>query len=132
MKTCMQKILFRKKKEEKPVLIREESGIQVGISHDLVTAARHSASHMSTQYHNWLNRNRHTAWGNYKQCYFTVAVGGGNTMKANYDSWLTYHHSDIDWISHLRFFFLEESSGERGWESAENSLVIHFIEPIQT
>jgi 6-phosphogluconolactonase/glucosamine-6-phosphate isomerase/deaminase len=126
----MQKILFRKKKEDKPILIREEAGIQVGISHDLATAARHSASHLSTQYHNWLNRDRRTAWGNYKQRYFTVAVGGGNTMKANYDAWLTYHHSDIDWISHLRFFFLEESSGERGWESAENSLVINFIVPL--
>ena len=128
--TWMHRLLTINSKPEYPALIREESGIQVGISSNVTNAARHGASVMKGQYQDWLERDRHAAWGQYKRRYFTVAVGGGNTIKANYKAWLTYHHSDIDWIAHVRFFFLEESSGERGWESAENSLVINFIAPL--
>jgi len=126
----MRKNLYRYGKAQQTVLIQEEAGINVGISNDLANAARHSASVMKSQYSSWLKRDRLAAWGHYKRRYFTVAVGGGNTMKANYHAWLSYHHGDIDWIAHVRFFFLEESSGERGWESAENSLVINFIAPL--
>jgi 6-phosphogluconolactonase/glucosamine-6-phosphate isomerase/deaminase len=126
----MRKNLYRSEKAEVTALIKEAAGINVGISNDLASAARHSASILESQYSRWLKRDRHAAWGQYKRRYFTVAVGGGNTMKANYNAWLTWHHSDIDWLAHVRFFFLEESSGEPGWESAENSLVINFIAPL--
>jgi len=120
----------RKRKAEKPVLLQEEAGIHVGISNDLAHAAQHSASVLQAQYDDWLAGDRHAAWGQYKRRFFTIAMGGGNTVKAVYRAWLDHHHSDIDWIGHVRFFFLEESSGERGWESAENSLVMNFIVPL--
>jgi 6-phosphogluconolactonase/glucosamine-6-phosphate isomerase/deaminase len=122
--------LPRNKKVAKPVLIQEEAGIHVGISNDVAAAARHGASVLESQYRQWAEGGRYSAWGNYKRHYFTIAVGGGNTLKAMYRAWLEYHHSDIDWLSHVRFFFLEESSGEKQWESAENSLVMNFIVPL--
>lgn len=111
-------------------LIQEESGIHVGISPDLTEAARQAASLMLEQHQQWQDRDRFNAWGHYKRRYFTIAMGGGNTVKATYQAWLSDHHSTIDWIDHVRFFFLEESSGEKHWESAENSLVINFIAPL--
>jgi 6-phosphogluconolactonase/glucosamine-6-phosphate isomerase/deaminase len=120
----------RRRKAQAPELIQEESGIHVAISGNLDSAARHCAEVMRSQYKRWLQRDRQAAWGQYKRHYFTVAVGGGNTIKSVYRAWLTDHHSDIDWIRHTRFFLLEESSGEPGWESAENSLVVNFIAPL--
>lgn len=120
----------RRQDNESPMLIQEESGIHVGISADLAETARHAASVMNNHYQQWLQQNRFAAWGNYKQHHFTIAVGGGNTLKAEYQSWLEQHHRDIDWIKHVRFFFLEESSGEKNWESAETSLIVNFIVPL--
>jgi 6-phosphogluconolactonase/glucosamine-6-phosphate isomerase/deaminase len=113
-----------------PVLVQEEAGIHVGISADLPEAAAHAAKIMHQMYQEWLQRGRFADWGVYKRQHFSVAVGGGNTLKAQYRAMVDSHHSDIDWIEHVRFFFLEESSGERNWESAENSLVINFIVPL--
>jgi 6-phosphogluconolactonase/glucosamine-6-phosphate isomerase/deaminase len=118
------------RKQATPELITEEAGIHIGISADLRTAARHSSMMMQSQYSAWLERDRHAAWGQYKRRHFTVAVGGGNTVKAKFRAWLRYHHSDIDWIAHVRFFPLEESSGESGRVSAETSLVMNFIVPL--
>lgn len=120
----------RKDQTESPILVQEEAGCHVGISNDLDKAARHAASIMQQRYDEWLAGQRFTAWGTYKRKYFTIAVGGGNTIKAKYAAWLEKHHSSIDWIGHVRFFFLEESSGERGWESAETSLVMNFLLPL--
>jgi 6-phosphogluconolactonase/glucosamine-6-phosphate isomerase/deaminase len=120
----------RRRKAQAPKLIREESGIHVAISGDLDRAARHSADIMYSQYSNWLQRDRPAAWSRYKRRYFTIAVGGGNTIKTIYRAWLTDHHSDIDWIRDIRFFMLEDSSGEPGWESAQNSLVMNFVVPL--
>jgi 6-phosphogluconolactonase/glucosamine-6-phosphate isomerase/deaminase len=130
MKICVTLNNIRNKKAQLPLLKQEEAGIRVGISRDLATAAEHSARVMQTQYRNWERRDRYAAWGRYKQRYFTIAVGGGNTVKAIYRAWLDGHHSDIDWIAHVRFFLLEDSTGEPGWESAENSLVVNFIAPL--
>ncbi len=112
------------------VLIQEEAGIHVGISADLPAAARHAASIMEDKYRNWREQDRFSAWGHYKREYFTVAVGGGNTVKAQYQAMVEDLYANIDWVSHVRFFFLEESSGEAGWESPEQSLITNFILPL--
>ena len=112
------------------VLVQEEAGIHVGISADLPEAAQHAASVMHDKYQQWLERDRFAAWGQYKRNHFCVAVGGGNTLKAQYRAMADRYHSDINWFNHVRFFFLEESSGESNWESAEQCLTINFIVPL--
>lgn len=127
----MRQVSLRKtKKPESSVLIQEEAGVRMGMSADVAGTARHAAAIMAKNYNHWLKRGRDQAWGNYKRNHFTIAVGGGNTVKAQYRAWLDHHHSDIDWLKHVRFFFLEESSGEPNWESAESSLIMNFIVPL--
>ncbi|TDG13529.1 hypothetical protein E2F43_08305 [Seongchinamella unica] len=111
-------------------LIQEASGVHVGISATLPQAGRHAASLLQRQYDQWLSRDRFQAWGAFKREHFTIALGGGNTVKAQYRAWLEQHHSSIDWLRHVRFFFLEETTGEPGWESAEQSLLINFLVPL--
>ena len=130
MKNYMNVRKLQQRKAQAPALVQEEAGVHVGISRDLDNAARHCADTTRSQYQDWLQRGRHAAWGNFKRQYFTVAVGGGNTIKAVYRAWLTDHDRDIDWVGHVRFFLLEDSSGEPGWESAENSLMMNFIVPL--
>ncbi len=113
-----------------PVLVQEEAGLHVSISADLPEAAQHAAHIFQEKYLEWLKRGRFSAWGQYKRSHFVVAVGGGNTLKAQYQALVQQHSDDIDWLTHVRFFLLEESSGESNWESAENSLVINFIVPL--
>jgi 6-phosphogluconolactonase/glucosamine-6-phosphate isomerase/deaminase len=113
-----------------PLLIQEEAGIHVSMSRELTIAARQSSDLMFSQYQQWLHRERLAAWGNYKRNYFTIAVGGGNTVKSLYKAWIDQHYYAIDWIAKVRFFLLEDSSGELGWESAEHSLVMNFITPL--
>lgn len=113
-----------------PTLVQEASGIHVGISPDLPAAALRASATLQQRYSQWRSGDRLHAWGAYKRDYFTIAVGGGNTMKSQYLAWLNHRHSDIDWLGHVRFFFLEDSTGEPGWESAEQSLVINFLEPL--
>lgn len=110
--------------------VQEEVGFHISIAADLPTAALHAARHFKSSYQRWLKHDRFAAWGQYKRQHFTVAVGGGNTVKAQYQAMVDEHRGDIDWVSHVRFFFLEESSGEAGWESAEHSLVANFIVPL--
>jgi len=124
------KRLRRPRKAHTSALVQEQSGIHVGISAELPQVARHAADVMAKRYREWLERDRLAAWGQYKRQHFTVAVGGGNTIKSQYKALVEEHHGDIDWVRHVRFFFLEDSSGESGWESAENSLVINFIMPL--
>jgi 6-phosphogluconolactonase/glucosamine-6-phosphate isomerase/deaminase len=111
-------------------LVQEEAGIHVGISADLPEAAQHAAQTLLDKYNVWWDRGRLASWGQYKRQFFTVAVGGGNTLKAQYQVMVADLHSSIDWIGHVRFFFLEESSGEPGWESAEASLTNNFLVPL--
>ena len=89
-----------------------------------------TAQVLQQQYDQWLDRGRFQAWGHYKREHFTIAVGGGNTIKSQYRAWLEYHHNSIDWLRYVRFFFLEETTGESGWESAEHSLVMNFLVPL--
>ena len=128
MYMCIAKL--GKQKSSPSTLVQEESGIHVGISPDLPAAARHAASILKQHYDQWQERGRFNTWGTYKRDHFTIAVGGGNTIKSQYLVWLNNFHTDIDWLSHVRFFFLEESSGEPGWESAEQSLVMNFLVPL--
>jgi 6-phosphogluconolactonase/glucosamine-6-phosphate isomerase/deaminase len=111
-------------------LIQEETGIHMGISATLPLAGRHAAQLLQEQYDSWLSRDRFQAWGQYKRDHFTIAVGGGNTVKSQYQAWLDFHHNSIDWIRHARFYFLEETTGEPSWESAEQSLIMNFIVPL--
>lgn len=122
--------LTRGARRTAPVLVQEEAGIHVGISADLPEAARHASHIFQEKYQRWLERGRFADWGHFKRRYFTVAVGGGNTIKAQYQALIQHHSRDIDWLKHVRFFLLEESSGEKNWGSAENSLVINFIVPL--
>ncbi|MEP4148514.1 MAG: 6-phosphogluconolactonase [Halioglobus sp.] len=111
-------------------LIQEEIGIHVGISASLSLAGRHAAQLLQEHYDHWLDRGRYQAWGHYKRDYFTIAVGGGNTVKSQYHAWINHHHNSIDWLRFARFYFLEETTGEPGWESAEHSLIMNFIVPL--
>jgi len=119
-----------KPKRQRFALIQEEAGISMGISANLALAGQHAALTLHEQYQRWLKRDRFHAWGHYKREYFTVAVGGGNTVKAQYRAWLDGFSGSIDWLAHVRFFFLEETAGESGWESAEHALIMHFIVPL--
>tara|TARA_R110000823_G_scaffold27609_25_gene80604 strand:- start:16117 stop:18381 length:2265 start_codon:yes stop_codon:yes gene_type:complete len=112
------------------VRIEENSGIHVSISSDLPHAADHAVSVFEKQYRAWREQDRFAAWGNYKRRYFTIAVGGGNTVKAQFERMVDRLHSRVDWYAHVRFFMLEDSSGEGRWESPERSLVMYFITPL--
>ena len=111
-------------------LVQEEAGIHVSISADLPNAARHATSILESKYRSWRERDRFVSWGHYKRQHFTIAVGGGNTVKAQYRAMIEDLHTVIDWVGHVRFFFLEDSSGEADWESAEQSLITNFIVPL--
>jgi 6-phosphogluconolactonase/glucosamine-6-phosphate isomerase/deaminase len=113
-----------------PELVQEEAGIYLSISSDLPTAANHAASIFYDQYLHWRDKGRFAAWGRYKRQHFTVAVGGGNTLKAQYQALVRSFHSDIDWYRHVRFYLLEGSTGEENRESAETSLIVNFIMPL--
>lgn len=117
---------------ERFTLVQEGSGIHIGISTSLPAAGKHAAQVLEEQYLKWRERDRFQAWGQYKRQHFTIAVGGGNTIKAQYNAWLANHLDSIDWLNHVRFFFLEDTTGETGWESAEQSLSMNFIVPLAT
>ncbi len=118
------------RREVHPALVREEAGIHVGISPDLRGAASHAASVLFHTYQNWLQRDRMAAWGQYKREHFTIAVGGGNTIKAQYTALVEQYGHRIDWYRHIRFFLLEASSGERGRENPADALTENLIEPL--
>lgn len=112
------------------VLIQENAGFHLGISRDIEQTGRHAASEFKANYDRWCETGWETGSTPYKYNYFTVVVGGGNTVKAVYQALLAMYLFDIDWFTHVRFFFLEESSGESKWESSQKSLLKNFIEPL--
>ena len=118
------------KKPGSSVLIREEVGFHMGIAATLADTARQAANIVSKNYTRWLKHGLDEESGKYRQNYFTIAVGGGNTVKAEYRALLEYHHSTVDWIKHVRFYFLEESSGEKYWESSREALIEEFLSPL--
>lgn len=110
--------------------VEEASGIRVSVSSDLQHAADHAVSVFEKHYRYWQDSGRFSTWSPYKQKHFTIAVGGGNTVKAQYQAMVARLHSRINWIEDVRFFMLEDSSGEGRWESPEQGLVMHFIMPL--
>ncbi|MCP5042743.1 MAG: hypothetical protein GY944_17090 [bacterium] len=102
----------------------------MAISEHLEDAGLHAASLVKEKYDDWHAEGWQGSETEFKQNHFTIAVGGGNTVKAEYRALLEQHAFDIDWIDEVRFFFLEESSGEPRWESARDSLVDCFIRPL--
>lgn len=117
-------------KAQRAKRVEEASGVRVSISSNLPLAADHAASVFEKHYLYWRERARYSAWGQYKRHHFTVAVGGGNTLKAQYQAMIDKLHASVDWAEHVRFFFLEDSSGEGKWESPEDGLVNNFITPL--
>ena len=124
------KLLKDKDQFSSSVLIQEDAGFHLGISPDLSETGRHVASVLNQHYDRWLESGWDRAGSAYKHKYFTIAVGGGNTVKAVYRALLGQHLFKIEWLQHVRFFFLEESSGENKWESARKSLLTNFLEPL--
>ncbi|MAT91491.1 MAG: hypothetical protein CME59_02710 [Halioglobus sp.] len=118
------------RRSRRSVRIEEASGVRVSISSDLPHAADHATSVFEKRYLYWRDTGRFTDWGQYKRRHFTVAVGGGNTIKAQYQAMVDRLYDRVDWMAHVRFFFLEDSTGEGKWESPEHSLVMYFITPL--
>jgi 6-phosphogluconolactonase/glucosamine-6-phosphate isomerase/deaminase len=110
--------------------VRDEVGFHMAIAADLEDTAQQSANLASSLYARWIKHGMAEKDTKFRQQYFTIAVGGGNTVKAQYRALLEHHHDTIDWIKHVRFFFLEESSGEQGWESSKDSLIEDFLRPL--
>ena len=112
-------------------LVQEQAGMHVSISSDLPEAAAHAVTVLGEKYEAWLERGRYAAWGQYKRDYFTIAVGGGNTLKAQYRAMVEQLAHQVDWVQRVRFFVLEESAGEDKRESPGASLIENFIQPLQ-
>jgi len=121
--------LSKKKAGTRPLLVQEQPGFHLGIAPDLSATSRHAASIVKDKYEVWLDGEASNVGSGFKRDYFTVAVGGGNTVKSEYKALLRYHADDINWLDHVRFFFLEESCNEKGWESAQEGLVSNFLGP---
>ena len=110
--------------------VQEHSGFHLEISRNLEDTGTAATAFLKTRYDAWLDRGWASVDTRFKYDYFTVAVGGGKTMKTQYQALLEEHSHDIDWLEHVRFFFLEESSGEESWESSRLSLADAFITPL--
>ena len=123
-------MIKRLKGDDTPLLVQEGPGFQLAIAPDIRVAGRSAAQLVKERYKAWLE-NEHSSGGTeFRQQYFTIAVGGGNTVKNEYKALLRHHFQDIQWLEHVRFFFLEESCNAQGWESARDGLVSTFIEPL--
>lgn len=104
--------------------------MHIGIAPGLPDTAAQAAALFRQQYDHWLQVGRFHAWGDYKRRYFCIAVGGGNTVKAQYRALLDLPASAVDWLQHARFFSLEESAGEASRESAIGALEEEFLYPL--
>ena len=112
--------------------VQEHSGFHLEISKNLDETGKAATAFFKSRYDAWLERGWAGVDTRFKCEYFCVAVGGGHTMKAQYRALLKEHACDIDWLEHVHFFFLEESSGEKTWESSRLSLILSFITPLAT
>ncbi len=122
--------LARKKAVEKPLLVQEEPGFHLGISPDIRATGRHAAQVARDKYESWLAAGESRGETAFKRQHFTIAVGGGNTVKNEYKALLKHHFDHIDWLEHIRFFFLEETCNEKDWQATRDSLVATFIVPL--
>lgn len=118
------------KAEDKPLLVQEGPGFHLGISQEIDATGSHAAHLAKEKYDAWLESDGLGVDHPFKRDYFTIAVGGGNTVKHEYKALLREHSRDINWLEHVRFFFLEESCSEKGWESARDALVATLIKPL--
>ncbi len=123
--------LVRKKKEQdKPLLVQEQAGFHLGIAPDIQAAGRHAAEIARGKYRTWLAEKGSADDTPFRKDHFTIGVGGGNTVKNEYKALLKYHFHHFNWLDHVRFFFLEETLNEAGWEGTRESLVATFIVPL--
>lgn len=120
----------REKSDNRPRLVQEQPGFRLGIATDTKAAGSHAAHIAKEHYEAWLRSDESSADSPFKRDYFTIAVGGGNTVKYEYKALLKNHLDDINWLDHVRFFFLEESCQEENWRSAREALESTFIRPL--
>lgn len=111
-------------------LVQEEPGFHLGIAPDLKATGRHAAQIVTERYKAWLGGDGGLYETEFKQQYFAIAVGGGNTVKNVFKALLKHHFHDIGWLEHVRFFFLEETCNAPDWESTERGLVKTLLEPL--
>ncbi len=124
--------LFRRAKPKLPAsrLVQENPGFYLSISTDLDATGHHAAKMTAERYQRWLKSDWSRVDSQFKCQHFTIAVGGGNTVKAHYQALLEQQAHSIDWLERVRFFFLEESTPLPGWESSRDALVNAFIQPL--
>jgi 6-phosphogluconolactonase/glucosamine-6-phosphate isomerase/deaminase len=122
--------LARRRGDDGPALVQEQPGFYLGIAPDMRAAARDAARFAADRYAAWLDARGNPGETEFRKRHFTIAVGGGNTVKNEYKALLKYHVRDFDWIDHVRFFLLEETCNTSNWESARDGLVSTFIEPL--
>jgi 6-phosphogluconolactonase/glucosamine-6-phosphate isomerase/deaminase len=113
-----------------PLLTQEEAGFYLGIGNNLEQTGAQAAATVLEKYNAWARDGCQQAETEFKNRHFCIAVGGGNTVKAVYRALLDQHAYTINWIEDVRFFFLEESTGEKNWVSAADSLIAAFIRPL--
>ena len=114
--------------EPQPEMVQEEAGFHLSITPEIKVAARHAARCLVDQYAHWLERGAGPT--PFTRRHFTVAVGGGNTVKNLYHALLAYHFRDLDWVGHVRFFVIEETWGGSRRESPRESLLAELIGPL--
>lgn len=122
--------IARHKDAGEPMLVQEGPGFHLGIARDIKAAGRDAARIAREKYEAWREGGGKRGATEFQRRHFTVAVGGGNTVKNEYNALLKYHFHDIDWLEHVRFFFLEETCNAKNWESSQEALVSIFIEPL--
>ncbi|MBP6725577.1 MAG: hypothetical protein KA137_12085, partial [Halioglobus sp.] len=120
----------KEKSDNRPLLVQEKPGFRLGIATDTKAAGSHAAHVAKEHYEAWLRGDESSADTPFKRDYFAIAVGGGNTVKFEYKALLKNHLDDINWLDHVRFFFLEESCQEENWGSAREALESTFIRPL--
>jgi 6-phosphogluconolactonase/glucosamine-6-phosphate isomerase/deaminase len=113
-------------------MVQEGAGFHLNIAEHLDQAAINAAHLTKQHYDAWKQGGYREQPTDYTRSFFCIAVGGGNTLKAHYKALLFNYCWSIDWVEEVRFFFLEESSGEPGRESARDSLFTNFIHPLGT
>jgi len=112
------------------LLVQEQPGFHLGITPELKATGRHAAQIAREKYEAWRDSAPGRGESQYRRDHFTIAVGGGNTVKSEYKALLREHLDAIDWLEHVRFFFLEESCNEPAWRSAGEGLASAFIKPL--
>lgn len=119
-----------RRREPQPVIVQEKPGFHLCIAPDSQATGRFAAYRFIDCYRRWLRAPPGGADAPLSARYFTVAVGGGNTVKNLYHALLAQNPPDVDWLEHVRFFFLEDTLGADNYENAHDSLCREFIEPL--